>query len=655
MPWKRIASLALFFAVVGLALYARVIVRGPFLFDDAEYVLDNQYSRDIVAALSLNDARQLGYLSFAVNYVLGGEVPTGYHLVNVVIHIVNSLLAVLLVLSLLRRLNSEEALPAWTLPAALFTGMLFLVHPLQTQAVSYITQRFTSLGTLWYLLSVLLYLAGRRSLEGREQARRGALCMLGSLLSTIAAMRTKEIAVTIPLMLLLLELLLYRGSRLGRKRFLLLLPFAAALAIIPLTIFGPELGMSSAIDGKTDVIRTDKIHDLTQRSPLQYLYTQTRVIVVYLRLLVLPVGQRVIYDLPLSTGLLEPAVLASSLVLALLGAGGWFSWKRYVSSGTDGAPRLAYGLAAIGVLWFFVTLSVESSVLPIKDVIFEHRVYLPSFGFFAAASAVMAYGASVRLAARPDSLKLLALVILLPLSIGTVLRNEVWTDDLRFWNDVIRKAPRKAVGYNNRATVLAQREEYGRALEDFDRAIALFPRTAEELFQWENADYSPWNMSKTYTGRGNVNLALGRLDRAEEDFRRAKEVFSMPVDAENLLLEGDALSKAGRYRDAVWIYDRVLEWDPRDVRALNDRANAYTYLGRFPEAINDLTRVIALEPTFIVAYHNRAFAYAWAGKTDRAVEDFRTACGKGFEPACGNVDAVPLLQEQRRSSRSAGR
>ena len=655
MPRGRIIAVVLFFVVVGLALYSRVIAVGPFIFDDTDYVLENPFIRAISTAISLNDARQVGYLSFAVNYALGGENPVGYHLFNVLVHVANSLLVVLLVLSLLRRLNDDESLPAWSVHAALLTGLLFLVHPLQTQSVSYITQRFTSLSTLLYLLSVLSYLFARRRMESGRSGTAGFAALALSLLSTVAAMRTKEIAITIPFMLIALDMLLYRTSRYGARRYLLLLPFVLALAIIPLTIFGPELGIGRAADGRTDDIRYDKIHDLTQRSPLQYFSTQMRVIPVYLRLLFVPVGQRVLYDFPVSARFLDPWALTGFFFLAAIGAGAFSSWKRYRSSSPGAAARLVYGLAAVGTLWFFVTLSVESSFLPIKDVIFEHRVYLPSIGFFAVLSIVLAYGASRVQGPLPRIIKVLVPVMLLSLGVGTVMRNEVWTDELTFWNDVIKKAPQKAMGYNNRATVFARREEYGKALEDFNRVISFFPQTTEQLFKWDNADLSPMNMSKSYTGRGNVYLVLGRPDLAEQDYQRAKEVFSMPVDADNLLLEADALSKAGRYPEAVWIYDRILEWDPRDVRALNDRANAYSYMDRFPEAINDLTRVIALEPSFIVAYHNRAFAYAWAGKREKAIEDFRQACSNGFEPACRNIDALPSIQDRRRRSRPPGR
>lgn len=639
MTREHFMIVALLFLIIGLVLYSRVIAFGPFLFDDNEYVIDNAQIRDISSACSLNDARQLGYLSFAVNYALGGENPVGYHLFNVMVHIVNSLLAVLLALIILRRLNNEEELPDWSVPAALLTGLLFLVHPMQTQAVSYITQRFTSLSTMFYLLSVFLYLLARQYVEDGKHIVICSYLLFFSFLSTIAAMRTKEIAITIPIMLFFLEMLLYRNSGFGRKRLFFLAPFIVTFLIIPLSIFGPELGITSAVDGTTDVIRTDKIHDLTQRSPLQYLFTETRVLVVYLRLLFFPAGQRVIYDFPVSTRFFDPSVLAAFIFLTGIGAGAYYCWKKYISSAENSKTNLAYGLASIGILWFFAAISVESSVLPIKDVIFEHRVYLPSFGVFAVVSTILAYGFR-RMHNQLLFIILLVLVILLPLGVGTCLRNEVWTDELNFWNDVIEKSPQKAMGYNNRATVFAKREEYGKALEDFNRVISFFPKSTEELFKWENADYSPWNMSKSYTGRGNVYIALGGLERAAEDFKRAREVFSMPVDADNLLVEADTLAKKGLHREAVWIYDRILEWDPLDVRALNDRANAYSYLAQFPEAINDLTKVIALDPAYIVAYHNRGLAYMWAGKKDKAVEDFRQACKKGFEPACKNIDSA---------------
>ncbi|MBI5103368.1 MAG: tetratricopeptide repeat protein [Nitrospirae bacterium] len=633
------------FTAIGLLLYCRVIILGPFLFDDADYVLDNPVVSDISAALKLHDARQLGYLSFAVNYALGGEDPAGYHLFNVAVHIINSLMTVLLVLGILKRLNKEEELPEWSVQAALLAGLFFLVHPLQTQSVSYITQRFTSLGTLFYLSAVFHYLKARQHIESGRPLWSCTVFLLLAFFSTVAGMRTKEIAFTIPIMLFTLEMLLFADSRLGRKRIFLLFPFVLTLIIIPLSVFGPELDIISPDVGVADVIRTDKIHDLTERSSLHYLYTQARVIVVYLRLLIFPIGQRVIYDFPVSTSFFEPRVMAAFIFLASLAVAAFYAWKKYAASGNASETKLVYGLASIGIIWFFLALSVESSLVPIKDVIFEHRTYLPSVGFFAVIAAVIMFSVCNRLKSQAVFRGLILLFILLPLGAGTYLRNEIWVDELKLWDDVVRKAPGKAMGYNNRATAYAKIEDYGKALADFNKVIASFPKTTEALFKWENADYSPWNMSKTYTGRGNVYVALGDLARAEEDYSRAKEVFSMPVDAENLLVEADAYAKKGNYRQAIWVYDRILEWDPRHVRALNDRANAFSYMRRFPEAVSDLTRVIALDPTYVIAYHNRGIAYGWSGKPDRAVADFRQACKMGFEPSCRGIEAAGSERE----------
>lgn len=643
MPDKSWLFLAaMLFLVVGLSLYSRVILYGPFIFDDAAYVTGNPASTSLTAALDLTDSRQVGYASFAINYALSGENPPGYHLVNVVIHICNSFLVFVLVFMFFRMLGKGAELPLWSVYASLLSGLIFLVHPLQTQAVSYITQRFTSLATLLYLLSVLLYIFARDRFETRESSGISYACLVISLIMTIAAMKTKEIAFTIPAILFFIEWFVFSNSRFGRKRLIFLIPFLCTLAIIPLAILGPEWGIIGADDGMADIIRTDKIYDLTQRSPLQYFFTQIRAIMVYIKLYILPVGQQAIYDFPVSKSFFETGVVFSFLFLAALAAGAVYLWKKYKSYEGASDSALVCGMASIGIVWFFVGLSVESSFFPIKDVIFEHRAYLPSVGFFSAAAALIMYGAGrfMRTFLSTKMVAILFLIIALPLSAATVIRNEVWTDDFRFWNDVVEKCPDKAIGYNNRASARARLEDYEGALEDYSRAISFFPKNTEELFRWENSDFSSWNMSRTYTARGNVYVALGQNDRAREDFMRSKEIFSMPVDADNLLVEADSFAKRLNYIRAVELYNLILDWDPEHTRALNDRANAYSYLKRFPDAVNDLTRVISLEPDYVLAYHNRGIAYAWSGKSEQAVSDLKKACQMGFEPSCKGIDIV---------------
>ena len=239
---------------------------------------------------------------------------------------------------------------------------------MQTQAVTYTTQRFASLATLFFLLSLVLYASHR---VGAEGGRRGYIKYALALASAIAAQMTKEIAFTLPTVVVLYEAAFFSGGL--RKRALFAAPFLAVMLIIPFTLLvyaGPDHGVS-------ELIREKQIQELSDLSPYQYLSTQFRVVVTYLRLVILPVGQNLDYDYPKFTSVLQPGSLLSLVFLLSFAA---VSVLAYARSRTGRAPLVA--LSAAGVFWFFITLSIESSVIPIQDVIFEHRLYLPSIGLF---------------------------------------------------------------------------------------------------------------------------------------------------------------------------------------------------------------------------------------------------------------------------------
>lgn len=632
-------SAAGLFLLLGLAIYSNVILKGEFLFDDFEYVVGNPLITDF-SHTGMSDPRQIGYVSFAANYAVGGYDPRGYHLVNVLIHICNAVSVLYLIpLLMVAAGDDKEGGAARRNVVGAAAGLLFLVHPLATQAVSYVTQRFTCLATFFYLQAVLWYLAARLRLE--MGGRRSAWVHYGiALASTLLAMKTKEIAFTIPFALVMFETLLFRGSALGRRRFLLTIPFLVAAAIIPLSILGPDLELMTHGQGIAEITRREKIYDLTQRSFTEYLLTQFRVVVIYLRLLVLPLNQQAVYDLKVSRSVTDPAVLGSLGLLVVLGWGGFLAW-RWARKTRDESAVL-FTLVAMGTAWFFLTLSVESSMIPIKDLIFEHRTYLPGVGFAAVAAAAISMGAG-KMAPRRAlwAAAGVALLVAVPLSVATYIRNDVWTTELKFWDDVVKKNPGKAIGYHNRGNAYAKEGKYDLALRDMDKTISLFPRSYQEGRGYEDADFTSANMAKTYMNRGTVYLDMGDLARANADFEMARRVMVAPlVDIPKILALADAYSKKGAYRHAIEEYNRILQWDPENVDALNDRANAYSYLKKYGEAIRDLSRIILVRPETPLAYHNRGIAYAWYGKRERAVADFRKACSLGFDPACQSVDIV---------------
>lgn len=522
--------LVILMAAWGAVIYSNVLLRGIFIFDDFDYVVDNPIVKDLGRAIVMSDPRQVGYLSFALNYALNPTwEPFGFHLVNVVIHILTGIMIFFLLKTVLATLwryvpGSESAggapadLSGDFIPA--LAALIFLVHPLQTQAVSYVTQRFTSLSVLLYVATVLAYLRARLRFERGEQGFMVAFLYVLSFVSAVLAMKTKEIAFTIPFVLAALELLLFGGSVFGRRRAYFLVPFLATLLVVPLSLMGPDWGIIPGGAGVDEVTRRDKIFDLFQRSPYEYLITQFRVVVTYLRLMVLPVNQMAVYDFRPSRSFFEPGVVLSLLLLLSLAASAIYAWRRSGAAARRDAVSLR--LYALGILWFFVTSSVESSVIPIKDMIFEHRTYLPGIGIFTALAVLVeriacGFFPSVSCRIRMTAL---AAVILIPLSVATYVRNEIWTDEVLFWDDVLQKTG-KAIGYNNRGNAYLKIGNYALAIEDLTRTIAFFPN-ARDRMAWENADFTPTNMAKTYMSRGNAYAALGDMNKANADFAMAR-------------------------------------------------------------------------------------------------------------------------------------
>jgi len=440
----------------GLLAYANSF-SVPFQFDDIVVLV----REPAITGFQLDPAsrRFLGDLSFALSWSAFGERVAGHHVVNLAIHLANALLVWRLA-SLLWRTPAlaRSRLAPRADRIALLAALLFVSHPLQTQAVTYIVQRYASLAALFFLSSVCAYLAFRLAPEGRR-ARGWYLAFLGS---AAAACWTKENALVLPIAVAAVEWLFFEAPL--RRRAILLSPFlAAAVAFLLLALVtGLDLARLDALTRlESPLARTD------------YLLTQFRVVASYLRLLALPVGQNLDHDVAISTSLAEPAVLLSlALHLALLGGAAFAATRR--------APHdPAWRLAGFGVIWFYAALLVESSIIPIADVMYEHRVYLPSAGLFLlAATGLTALPslASPR-AWRGATLALVGVLVALTLS-----RNRVWRDDLSLWSDAAEKSPNKARAVNNLGVAHFVRNDYGLAAALFERALRADPSYSKAWF-----------------------------------------------------------------------------------------------------------------------------------------------------------------------------
>lgn len=526
---------------VGLAAYANAF-RGPFVFDDVQQIRDNPMVRDLGTFLRDGGGyrsmpgRFVAYLTFALDYRLGGGSPFRFHAFNVAVHLANALLVHALVVTLFRTPRaSRSAIAPASGTVAFVAAVLFVAHPIQTQAVTYIVQRVTSLATLFYLASVVLYARWRLARPGPRPRR--LACYLLSLLAAVLAMHTKEIAFTLPLAIALLEVSFF-DRRSGR--WLALVPFAATALLVPLMALrghGGTLAGAAAAVGEATRIQS-------RLGRLEYLATELPVIVTYLFLLLLPVGQNLDHDYPLHRSLLEPEVVASGLVLLALAGLAVFLFLRTrtaARSPLDPGARVA----AFGIGWWFVTLSVESTLVPIVDVINEHRVYLPAAGAFTAAAIGILFLARRVTAAEtaPRATAIAGAVLALVLAVATAARNQVWASDLALWTDSAIKSPDKARPTLNLGTALIEAGRMREAVGPLRRAVALDPSHGFAHAQLAAA-----------------LLAAGRPDEAEPELRDALRLS--PADPEATFNLAVLLWQSRRPDEARRWFRRFLEIAP---------------------------------------------------------------------------------------------
>jgi tetratricopeptide (TPR) repeat protein len=534
---------------------------GQFVFDDVPSIVENPVVHDLGSFAPGGDGhvsrptRTVGYLSFALNYRIGGLEVTGYHAVNLGIHLASAALVFALVLLTFRtpRLASSP-LARSSHAVAMAAAALFVAHPIQTQAVSYIVQRLTSLAALFYLLALVLFAATRLADPARPAWRRvaGDVAVVAC---AALAMKSKEIAFTLPFAVALYDLSFLDGSPWARARRLA--PVALTLAIIPLTLVDVGAPLSQVVaeaEAKTAVqITIPRLH---------YLATELPVIASYLRLLLWPVGQSVDPDVTFWDSFLAPPVLAGGMVIAALLALAAALYLYTRSSRVERKLDPAWRVVAFGIVGFFLALSVESSVIPIVDPMNEHRVYLPSAAFFVAVAAALGL---VARALAPDRAGRLAggiaVALAAVLAVGTYARNEVWTDELSLWSDAAAKATRKARPWNNMGVALHDRGRHEEGRAALQNALRIEPSHPEAYY----------NLARI------VLTVDGRPEQAVPLLERALRLNPGYLDARVNLAA--ALLKLNRPADVIAVLDAAGPRLDRHPQALFNRGVAEVLLG----------------------------------------------------------------------------
>jgi tetratricopeptide (TPR) repeat protein len=597
-PFGR-AAVAIHIVVIillGIAVYSNTF-ESPFVLDDVVNIVDNPIIKDLGYFSQPSSARgftghaeypalvkrYISHLSFALNYRFHGLEITGFHITNLVIHLINGLLLYLLVVVTFRTPRMRDSgLVHYRNHIALMSALLFVCHPVQTQAVTYISQRFASMTAMFYIGSVVAWAAS--GLSGKTTSRI-ALYVI-SILSAVLAMKTKEIAFTLPMAIVMYEFMFFER---GKRRIVMLVPLLLTMLIIPLVLMDTGASLGAMMDSVSEAARAPG----SELSRSQYLLTQFTVIPRYVYLIFFPINQNLDYDWPVYDSFLEPGVFLSFMFLvSLLGLGVYMLRRSY-----GGGGRPAARLAAFGVFWFFLALSVESSVIPIMNVIFEHRVYLPGAGAFVALS-VGAFSVLGRLRDRKARTTCVALLLtsVFVLSAAAFARNDVWKTEIAIWEDTVGKSPGKARPHNNLGFAYWSTGLHEMAKEQYVIAIGIKP------------DYAD-----AHNNLGIIYKQEGLLDKAMEQYMIAMKV------------------------------------DPDYANSHNNIANVYYRKGMFDKSIKHYRIALSLKPNYVKAHFNLGLIFIEKGQYENARREFRAALRKkpDYKKARKFLDYISKLNSHR--------
>jgi len=617
------------FVLLGTLLYANTL-DVAFLFDDQQNILHNPHIRLTTLNLqglwnaafhSYASNRPLANISFALNHYVCQQDVTGYHLVNIALHVMAGIvlfvfLKTTLALAIPGKGNvgpgSETPPRSHNLSLAAWISALFwFVHPVQTQAVTYLVQRMTSMAAMFYVLSLLLYARARLA----DTTRKRWMYFTGCGLAGLLAIGSKEIAATLPFFILLYEWYFFQDlDRAWLKRSLAYLAGAVMVfGLLAWLFVGKEpLHALTATYAKRGFT-------LTQR-----LLTESRVLIYYISLILYPNPQRLSleHDFGLSYSLISPPTtlvcLASLFCLVLLAA--VIAYRQRFTS--------------FCIVWFLGNLAIESTIIPL-EIIFEHRLYLPSMLLLPAITVPVL----TTLRKKTPALAM-ACGIILVLTLWTYQRNNVWKDPVTFWKDCTQKAPKKARPYYSLGYYLGQQGNLDQAILQYERALKLEPDRATTHLNYgamlqkygrlraaaaqymEALRINPGHAG-AHNNLGVILAGMKNLDDAVSHYQWA--LSENPDFAQAHYNLAMVLEQQGRFRDAMHHYEQALSAQPLDPQIHYRLGMVQQRLGKMDKAVSCYQQALQLKPDFARAYYTLGLALEQLERPEQAVLRYRQA------------------------------
>jgi tetratricopeptide (TPR) repeat protein len=535
---------------------------------------------------SFEGGRFVPMLSFAVNYYFNRLDVFGYHLVNFLIHFGMAASIYFFTMMTLTLPSTRERYGKYARKVAVGSALLFIVHPIQTQAVTYIVQRMTSMAALFYMLAMLAYIKGRQE-NSRYRILFFALCAF----SGVLGFGSKQNTVVLPAAVLLYEVYFFQKGNLefikkraGLVAILLLVPIITAMAYTRMNFIAGFLDEYAK-------------RDFTM---LQRVLTEQRVLLHYFVILFYPHPSmlNLDYDFSLSNSLFGPPSTFLSLFILF--------WIFYLAVYLYRREPLV----SFGIFWFYGNLFLESSILAL-DIVNEHRLYLPSVTFFM----IFVYffvKFMEKTCKNSNNRNIITIIflstVLMIFCSWTYQRNDVWQSVISILEDVTVKSPQKARQVINLGVAYSNAAEYEKAINAFRQSIKLDPKYPE-----------------AHNNLGNVYNKMGQYNKAITEYTKALIMRPNYNEAYNNM--GSAYTKMRNFQKAIELHKAALQINPKSEKTYNNLGVAYSNAGDVENAIKSYQSSIRINPHFLNARINLGMMYRTSRQFDKAIKVFNEALG----------------------------
>ena len=674
---KWISGLFILLLIISASFVYSNTFHNSFVYDDINFITKNDphvhmtvFSWEKIKEAAFEGQprhRYLPNISFAINYYFGKENTFGYHLFNLAIHLMTGIFLFFFFLLTLRIYfekiksppRSEAGASISVSPAVIsfFAVLIWLVHPVQTNGVTYVCQRMASMVAMFYVLAMLFYVKGRLVLlDGKTKT--AVLFFTGCIITVFCAVASKENAGALPVFILLYEWFFF--ADLKDFRSYRALPWI----IIGLVVF---TGIAIYFLGDDPFQRILNSYSRREFTLPQRVLTEFRVVVYYLSLIALPFPGRLIldHDYPLSYSFFDPmpTIFCMGLLFGLAVLAFYLAKKER--------------LISFCIFWFLGNLVIESSVIGI-EIIYEHRLYLPSMFVYLMITIIVFRFFKSRWA--PIGL-LTAIAVVLSLLAHQ--RNTIWQSDISFWTDSVKKAPDKARPYQNLAYSYQMEKDFDHALVYYQKSIDIKPHPVvffnmglayskkrhycEAVDAYINAMKLNYNTPQAHSNLAIAMANMGEFQTAIKHFKQAaamnpddtsakrnlasllnflrrcknqitcvrNRIQQQPDNAALYFKLGMLYEKQKNRQEAIKAYKKVLEMVGESARkvfllSLNRLAVVYSVTGETDRAIEMLKKGIRLVPDNSYFYYQLAGVYAGSNDGEMAIEWLDKAVKKGF-------------------------